>query len=288
MTSPVVVTPDLTVLRARFPSLARGDGRPFVFADAPGGTQVPGSVNDAMSGYLATSNANTDGAFATSRETGDIIALARRAGADLLGCATDEVVFGQNMTTLAFALARALRHVLSAGDEVVVTRLDHDANISPWLIAAQDAGATVRWVDLRPEDCTLDLGSLERALGPRTRIVAFTMASNAAGTVTPAEDIVRLARTTGAIVVADAVHLAQHRLVDLAALGADLVFCSPYKVFGPHMGIMAGRRDLLATWRPDRVRLATHGAVRPGAEEVRDNPRSRSARLRAVERLEAA
>ncbi len=164
MTSPIDVTPDLSLMRGRFPSLARGDDRPFVFADAPGGTQVPRSVIDAMTGYLATSNANTDGAFVTSRETGDVIALARQAGADLLGCATDVVVFGQNMTTLAFALARSLRHVLSAGDEVVVTRLDHDANISPWLIAAEDAGATVRWVDLRPEDCTLDLGSLGKRL----------------------------------------------------------------------------------------------------------------------------
>lgn len=249
--------PDLRLLRERFPALSRTqDGRPCVFADAPGGTQVPREVIGAMARYLERSNANEGGAFATSRETGDVIREARRAAADLLGARPHEVVFGPNTTTLALALSRAVARDLGPGDEVVVTLLDHDANVSPWVLAARDRGAAVRWVDLRPDDCTLDLDSLDRAIGPRTRVVAFTLASNAVGTLTPAREIVARAHARGAAAVADGVHLAPHRLIDVAALGADVLFCSAYKFFGPHVGVMFARGEALRRWRPYQVRPA--------------------------------
>jgi cysteine desulfurase family protein (TIGR01976 family) len=249
--------PDLSGQRRRFPGLTREiGGRPAVFADAPGGTQVPDSVIEAVAGYLARSNANQGGAFATSQESDRVIADARRAGADLLGADPPEVVFGPNMTTLAFALSRSLGGTLGPGDEVVVTRLDHDGNVAPWLTAARDSGATVRWVDLREEDGTLDLESLDAVLSDRTRIVAFTLASNALGTITPAAEIARRARDAGAITVGDAVHLAPHRAIDVRALQLDVLFCSAYKVFGPHVGLMWARRDHLETWPAYRVRPA--------------------------------
>jgi cysteine desulfurase family protein (TIGR01976 family) len=258
---------DMAAVRGRFPALARADesGRPFVFADAPGGTQVPDSVIDAMASYLRTSNANTGGAFATSRETDAVVDEARRAGADILGADPREVVFGSNMTSLAFAVSRSIGRRLGRGDEIVVTRLDHDANVAPWLLVAEDTGATVRWVDVREDDVTLDLGTLASALGPRTRLVAFTLASNATGTVTPARDVVDLVRdrAPGALVVADAVHFAQHRSVDVRSLRVDLLFCSPYKFFGPHMGILWARPELIAGLRPYKVRPAhDHGPDR--------------------------
>jgi cysteine desulfurase family protein (TIGR01976 family) len=248
---------DLSALRDRFPGLARvRDGRPCVFADAPAGTQAADIVIEAIAGYLERSNANTGGAFATSEETDRVIAEARRAGADLLGCDPGEVVFGPNMTTLAFALSRSLGRTLGPDDEVVVTVLDHDANIAPWLLAARDAGVTARWVDVRAEDGTLDLDSLQSALGPRTRLVAFTAASNALGTITPARDIARRIHEAGAVAVADAVHLAPHRAIDVRDLGVDVLFCSAYKFFGPHVGLMYARRELLEEWEPYRVRPA--------------------------------
>jgi cysteine desulfurase family protein (TIGR01976 family) len=247
----------LSPLRERFPALSRSlDGRPCVFADAPGGTQVPASVADAVAGYLLRSNANLGGPFPTSEETTALIAEARLAGADLLGASPREVVFGPNMTTLSFALSRAVARTLGPGDEVLVTRLDHDANVAPWLLAAEDTGASVRWVDIDAEDGTLDLGSLDAVLGPRTRVVAFTLASNALGTVPPAAEIIRRARDAGAITVADGVHLAQHRALEARGLGADVVFCSPYKVFGPHLGLASIRGELLESWRPYKVRPA--------------------------------
>ena len=248
---------NLSDWRKHFPALERGDERgPYVFADAPGGTQVPRSVIDAMAGYLETSNANAGGPFRTSEETGHVIAAARQAGADFLNCSPEEVVFGQNMTTLCFSMARAIARDVDPGTEFVVTRLDHDANISPWLTAAEDAGASVHWADLRPEDCTLDLANLETVLSPRTRVVAFTLASNAVGSITAAAEVVSAARKTDALVVADAVHIAQHRLVDVATLDVDLLFCSPYKFFGPHLGMMFGRKALLDELRPYKVRPA--------------------------------
>jgi cysteine desulfurase family protein (TIGR01976 family) len=250
---------DIEAVRARFPGLARTrDGRPCLFADGPGGTQVVDTAIDAMARYLRERNANTGGAFDTSRETDALIASARGAAADLLGCDAGEVVFGPNMTTLSFALSRAVARTLRPGDEVVVTRLDHDANVAPWLVAAEDTGATVRRVDLRDQDCTLDLESLDAALSGRTRVVAFTLASNAAGTVPPAGEVVARVRTVApdALVVADAVHAAPHRFIDARSLGVDALFCSPYKFFGPHLGVMFLRADVLASLRPDRVRPA--------------------------------
>jgi cysteine desulfurase family protein (TIGR01976 family) len=246
---------DVTAVRERFPALARTqDGSPVVFADAPGGTQVSQSVIDAMSRYLRESNSNTHGVFATSVETDQLIAGARAAAADFLGSDLDEIVFGPNATTLLFSISRAIGRTLRPGDELVVTRLDHDANVAPWLALAEDTGATIRHVDFSVEDGTLDLDSLDSALSERTRVVAFTLASNALGTVTPAEEIVRRARHTSAIVVADAVHVAQHRALDVHALGVDLLACSPYKFFGPHMGILYGKRELLGDLRPYKVR----------------------------------
>ena len=246
---------DVGALRSRFPALARTQhGRPCVFADAPGGTQVPGEVIDAMASYLEGGNANTEGAFDTSRETDALIVEARTAAADLLGAGPDEIVFGQNTTTLAFAFSRAVGRTLRPGDELVVTRLDHDANVAPWLAVAEDSGATVRWVDVRTGDCTLDLDSLAGALSARTKVVAFTLASNAVGTITPAAGIVRLAHEAGAIAVCDAVHFVPHRPADFHGLDADVLFCSAYKFFGPHLGLMAARTEVLDMLRPYRVR----------------------------------
>jgi cysteine desulfurase family protein (TIGR01976 family) len=253
-----MTTIDVARVRDRFPSLSRTqDGRPVVFADAPGGTQTPDAVIEAIAGYLRTSNANTHGAFATSQQTDALLAEAHRAAADLVGAEPDEVVFGPNATSLVFQISRAIGRTLGPGDEVVVTKLDHDANIGPWTMAAEDAGATVRWVDIRDEDVTIDVGSFEAALTDRTRVVAFTMASNAVGTVTPVTELARLAHArTGAIVAIDAVHAAQHRRIDVAELEADLLVCSPYKVFGPHLGVLFGRRELLQTLRAYKVRPA--------------------------------
>jgi len=248
---------DVGALRTRFPALARTHlGRPCVFADAPGGTQVPREVIAAMASYLERGSANTDGAFDTSRETDALIAAARSAAADLLGAGSDEIVFGQNTTTLAFAFSRAVGRTLRPGDELLVTRLDHDANVAPWLAVAEDTGATLRWVDVRTGDCTLDLDSLAGALSARTKVVAFTLASNAVGTITPAAGIVRLAHEAGAIAVCDAVHLVPHRQAVFRGLDADVLFCSAYKFFGPHLGVMAARAEVMDTLRPYRVRPA--------------------------------
>ena len=260
MTSGSNVTFDVEAVRAKFPALKREvAGRPAVFADAPGGTQVPFDVIDAMTGYLERSNANRGGEFITSIETDEIVESARSAMADFLNCDTGEVVFGASMTTLAFALSRSLVRELKEGDEIVVTRLDHDGNISPWIAAAEDAGATVRWVDFSSE-FRLDLDSLDDALSERTRIVAFTLASNALGTVTDVPAIVQRARSVGALTIADAVHFAPHRLIDVQALGVDVLFCSPYKFFGPHAGVMFARRELLDSWHPYRVRPNVDGS----------------------------
>jgi cysteine desulfurase family protein (TIGR01976 family) len=252
------VSAELAAVRSRFPALARRvDGRPAVFVDAPGGSQVPETVIEAMADYLRRSNANAHGAFPTSQETDATIDAAHRAAADLLGADVDEVVFGPNATTLLMAISRSLGHTLGPGDEVVVTRLDHDANVRPWVLAAEDSGATMRWVDLREDDVTLDGDGFAAALSERTRIVAFTLASNAVGTITPAAELVQVVRDrTEAVVVCDGVHLAQHRRIDVRELGADLVAVSPYKIFGPHLGILFGRRDLLSTLRPYKVRPA--------------------------------
>ena len=260
MTSGSTPTFDVEAVRAKFPALKREvAGRLAVFADAPGGTQVPFEVIDAMTGYLERSNANRGGEFITSIETDEIVESARSAMADFLNCDTDEVVFGPNMTTLAFALSRSLVRELKRGDEIVVTRLDHDGNISPWIAAAEDAGATVRWVEFS-SDFRLELDSLDDAFNERTRIVAFTLASNALGTVTDVHAIRQRAATVGALTIADAVHFAPHRLIDVRALDVDVLFCSPYKFFGPHAGVMYARRELLDSWHPYKVRPSVDGA----------------------------
>ena len=246
---------DVHRLRSAFPALARSDdeGRPFVFADAPGGSQVPDAVIDAVATRYRSGLSNTHGAFTTSEETDRVIADARRAAADLTGADPGEIVFGPNATTLLLHLSRSLGNTLAPGDEVVVTRLDHDANVRPWVLAAADAGAVVRWVDVRDEDVTIDPDSFDAALSPRTRLVAFTLASNAVGTIPPAADLVARAKERGAIVALDGVHLAQHRLPDLHGSGADVLACSPYKFFGPHLGILAGRRELLESLTPYKL-----------------------------------
>jgi cysteine desulfurase family protein (TIGR01976 family) len=250
-----VIVLDIRRIRAMFPALSRAgeDGRPAVFVDAPGGSQVPDTVIDAVAGHYRRGLSNTHGSFPTSRETDGVIADARRAAADQTGADPDEIVFGPNATTLLFHLSRSLAKTLEPGDEVVVTRLDHDANVRPWVLAAADAGATVRWVDVREDDVTIDIASFEAALSPRTKLVAFTLASNAVGTIPPAADLVARAKEVGAVVAVDAVHLAQHRLLDLHGLGADLLACSPYKFFGPHLGIVAARRVLLERWTPYKL-----------------------------------
>ena len=255
------MTLDVGSIKKQFPALSRRvGGEPAVFADAPGGTQVPRVVIDAMVRYLETSNANEGGSFVTSHETVEVIEQARGAAADLLGASPGEIAFGANMTTLAFALSRALGRNLTPEDEVVVTRLDHDANVSPWVLAARDAGATVRWVDFDPWDCTLRKESLEEAIGDRTRVVAFTLASNAVGTVTDASAIAARAKEVGALVVADAVHYTPHGPLDVRELGVDVLFCSPYKFFGPHMGVMYARRPLLEEWAPYKVRPSSNAS----------------------------
>ena len=249
---------DVSALRSRFPALSRtgADGRPLVIVDAPGGSQVPDTVIEAVSARYRDGVSNMDGAFVTSRETGEVVAAARRAGADLVGTDPERIVFGQNSTSLLFHLARSFTRTLSPGDEVVVTRLDHDANVRPWVLAARDAGATLRWVDLHAEDATLDETSFDEALTDRTRLVAFSLASNGVGTITPAARLVRRAKDAGALVAVDGVHLAQHRSIAFDELGADLLAVSPYKVFGPHLGMVAARPEILDGWDPYRVRPA--------------------------------
>jgi cysteine desulfurase family protein (TIGR01976 family) len=246
---------DVDAVRARFPALARTDdeGRPFVFADAPGGSQVPEAVIRAVAGRYRSGLSNLHGAFATSEETHAVIAEARRAAADLTGAEPGEIVFGPNATTLLLHLSRSFAKTLRPGDEVVLTRLDHDANVRPWALAAADAGAEVRWVEVRDDDVTIDLDSFDDALSDRTKLVAFTVASNAVGTIPPAAELVRRAKAAGALVALDGVHLAQHRLLDLHGVGADVVACSPYKFFGPHLGILAVRRELLESWVPYKL-----------------------------------
>ena len=246
---------DVEAVRARFPALARtdDDGRPFVFADAPGGSQVPDAVIEAVTARYRSGLSNTHGAFLTSEETDTVIAEVRRAAGDFTGADPGEIVFGPNATTLLLHLSRSFGATLRPGDEVVLTRLDHDANVRPWALAAADAGAIVRWVDVRDDDVTLDVDSFDAALSERTKLVAFTLASNAVGTIPAAADLVRRSKEVGALVALDGVHFAQHRLLDLHGVGADVIACSPYKFFGPHLGILAVRRELLEAWVPYKL-----------------------------------
>jgi cysteine desulfurase family protein (TIGR01976 family) len=247
---------DIDWVRSQFPALAmKVNGCPTAFFDGPGGTQVPQRVIDAMSAYLVSSNANAHGAFATSHRTDQVLAAAHAAMADLVGCDPDEIVFGPNMTTLTFALGRALGRELGPGDEIVVTRLDHDGNVSPWT-ALEERGCVIRFVDINPADCTLDMDDLRRKLTPRTRLVAMGYASNAVGTINDVPEVVRLAHAAGAMAYIDAVHYAPHGPINVRSLDCDFLVCSPYKFFGPHAGALYGKREHLARLRPYKVRPA--------------------------------
>jgi cysteine desulfurase family protein (TIGR01976 family) len=236
---------DVEAVRARFSALQR----PYAFFDAPAGSQVPDEVIDAIAGYLRESNANVGGQFETSRRTDELVDEAHETAARFLGCSPNEVIFGPSMTNLNFMLTRTLARELRAGDEIVVTRLDHDANVSPWLELARD-------LDLQVRFASVDLSDLEELLSDRTRVVAFPWASNALGTLVDAARICRLAHDAGALAWVDAVHYGPHGSIDVAEIGADVLLCSAYKFYGPHLGLAFARRELLERWRPYKVRPA--------------------------------
>ena len=245
------VTYDVEAVRARYSALRQ----PLAFFDGPGGTQVPDEVIDAVSRYYRESNANVSGPYETSRRTEALVAQARVTAGRFLGCTPEEAIFGANMSTLAFALTRTAGREWDEGDEILVTKLDHDANVSPWLELAHDKNLVVRFVDI-DADTTLDIDDLERQLSDRTRIVAFPVASNAVGTLTDVRRIVELAHDAGALAWADAVHYGPHGPIDVTDWGVDVLICSPYKFFGPHLGVAFGRAELLESWRPYKVRPA--------------------------------
>jgi cysteine desulfurase family protein (TIGR01976 family) len=278
---------DVARVREQFSALSRRVGAaPARFFDGAGGSQVPDAVIAAMTDYLRHHNANQGGAFATSRETGEILDEAHAAIADLLGVRSEQVAFGANMTTLNFALTRALARTLAPGDEVIVTALDHEGNISPWLLAAADSGLVVRTAGVRG-DGTLDVEQLEGLIGPRTKVVAFTLASNALGSVPDAARIAAAAHAVGALAWVDAVHMAPHRRLDVAALGADVLLCSPYKFFGPHAGAAALRQDLAETLPADRVRPAAETPAGHRFETGTLNHEALAATVAAVDYLAA-
>ena len=243
---------DVAAARARFSALESE----LAFFDGPGGTQVPDEVIDAIATYLRESNANVSGPYETSRRTERLVADSRLAAASFLGSAPDEVIFGANMTTLNFALSRTAAREWNEGDEIVVTRLDHDGNVSPWLELAHDLGLVVRFADIR-EDTTLDLEDLAAQLTNRTRVVCFPWASNAVGTLVEVARVAELAHEAGALAWVDAVHYGPHGPIDVAAAGADVLICSPYKFYGPHLGLAYGNAELLERWRPYKVRPAS-------------------------------
>jgi cysteine desulfurase family protein (TIGR01976 family) len=247
-----VVDVSIEAVRERFHALSV----PMAFFDGPGGTQCPDSVIEAVSGYLLTANANVGGKFVSSIVTEDMIGAARAAASDLLGVTADEVVFGQNMTSLNFHLSRTAARDWHDGDEVIVTKLDHDANIAPWLELAADRGLIVKRAEL-DENCRLDLDHLRSLVGDRTKVVAFPWASNAVGTITPVEEIAAIAHEVGALAWVDAVHYAPHGDIEASEVGVDVLLCSAYKFYGPHLGVAWARRDLLAGWRPYKVRPAS-------------------------------
>ncbi|MBN2472080.1 MAG: cysteine desulfurase-like protein [Anaerolineae bacterium] len=256
--------PDISALRAQFPALHRPatpDGTLPVHFDNPAGTQVPQRVIDAVSEYYLTMNANHGGVFATSQRNDAMERATRAIAADFLNAASaDEIVIGPNMTTLNFGLSRAIARTLQAGDEIVVTRMDHDANIAPWMRIADDHGLALKWADFDVETGKLDLRSLEAALSPRTRVVATVHASNALGTINPVAQIAALAHEAGAYHVVDAVQSAPHIPIDVQAIGCDFLLCSAYKFFGPHVGLMYGRAELLASLPAYKVRPASDAA----------------------------
>jgi cysteine desulfurase family protein (TIGR01976 family) len=258
---------DVQAVRQQFPALSeRFDGKPAVFFDNPGGTQVHESVIRAMTDYMTRRNANTHGVFATSRRSDIVIDDARQAAADLLGATPAEIVFGNNMTSLTFALGRSLAAEFGPDDEIVVTRLDHDANVAPWMMLAEDTGAQVRWADVDIETCTLDMDHVQSLINERTRLVAVGYASNAVGTINDVKTIIGWAKAVGAYSYIDAVQYAPHGLIDVKALDCDFLACSAYKFFGPHVGIQYGKRQHMERLRAYRVRPA--GEELPGKWET--------------------
>src|ERR1700691_786198 len=247
---------DSAWVRGQFPSLSQTvNGHPAVFLDGPGGTQVPQRVIDAISNYLRTSNANTDGFFATSQRTDAMLLGARVAMADFLACDPEEIVFGANMTSLTFAISRSIGRELNPGDEIVVARLDHAANYSPW-VALEERGITIRVAEINDHDCTLDMDDLARKITSRTKLVAVGYASNAVGTINNVREVVRMAHGVGAMAYVDAVHYAPHGPIDVRAIDCDFLVCSSYKFFGPHIGILYGKREHLEALNPHKVRPA--------------------------------
>lgn len=249
---------DTVLLRKLFPALQRQlNGRPVSFLDGPGGTQVPQSVIDAMSGFLASGSSNLGAPFLTSREAVAVTDNARLALHDLLNARRpEEIAFGQNMTSLTFAVSRAISHDWQPGDEIILTRLDHDANISPWLLAAEERGVTVRWLDFDPSDCTLKMHTLPDLLSEKTRLVAVSYASNATGSISDVKEVTRQAHLHGALAYVDAVHYAPHGLIDVQDIDCDFFVCSTYKFFGPHQGVLYGKYELLDTLPAYKVRPA--------------------------------
>jgi cysteine desulfurase family protein (TIGR01976 family) len=247
---------DIAAVRARFSALDRR----LAFFDGPGGTQCPDEVIDAISGYLRESNANIGAPYETSRRTDELVELAHERAASFLGCSPGETAFGQSMTALNFLLTRAFARTLRGGDEVVVTALDHDGNVAPWLEIAHDLGIVVKVAGLT-EDLEVDYADLESQLSERTRVVAFPVAANSVGTAPDVRQIVELAHGAGALAWADAVHYGPHGQIDVAAWDVDVLICSPYKFFGPHMGLAYGKRELLESWRPYKVRPAANEPV---------------------------
>jgi cysteine desulfurase family protein (TIGR01976 family) len=249
---------DIAWVREQFPSLSLQYHRHgSAFLDGPAGTQVPKQVLDAVQYYFLGANANTCGAFLTSQRNDEMILSSRSAMADFFNCSSSEVVFGQNMTTITFALARAIGRELKPGDEIVVTTLDHDANVAPWR-ALEEKGVVIQQVDIRESDCTLDMDDLKRKISAKTKLVAVGYASNMVGTINPVAEITKLAHAADALMFIDAVHYAPHGLIDVKAVDCDFLVCSPYKFFGPHMGTLYGKREHLEKFKPYKVRPATN------------------------------
>lgn len=248
------LTLDVERVRSRFSALRREvAGKPARFFDGAGGSQVPDTVIEAISDYLRHTNANEGGVFATSQETNRVLEEAHGAAADLVGATPAEIAFGANMTTLNFLLTHAYGRTVEPGDEIVVTQLDHEGNVSPWRLLAEDRGLVMHMVGMNEHDGTIRIDELERAIGERTRVVAFPLASNAIGTVPNAARIVEAAHRVGALAWADGVHAAPHLPLDFAELDLDVLLCSPYKFFGPHLGTAAVREELALAWPADRV-----------------------------------
>ncbi|MFN8442526.1 MAG: cysteine desulfurase-like protein [Caldilineaceae bacterium] len=261
------MTLDVQSIRRQFPALNElYNGKPGIFFDNPGGTQVPRQVIDAVTDYYTRRNSNTHGGFETSNRTDEVIDHARQASADLLGAETSEVVFGNNMTSLTFALMHSLQAEFGPEDEIVVTRLDHDANVAPWLMLSEDTGARVQFCDVDVETCTLDMTHMQSLINPRTKLVAVGYASNAMGTINDVKTVVNWAHAVGAYTFIDAVQYAPHGLIDVKALDTDFLACSAYKFFGPHVGLLYGKRSHLDRLRAYRVRPA--GNALPGKWET--------------------